>query len=86
MLQNNTSYDQIKQAVWALEGGAIDFPSSSYIFILSVVVAQPKSNLLNDEKAILAGSGDADPRIIGGENGNEVFQPNNLELEEGRPQ
>ena len=35
-LQNNTSYDQIGQAVWAVEGGAIYFPSSAYIFILSV--------------------------------------------------
>ena len=34
-LQNNTLYEQIGPAVWAVEGGAIDFPSS-YIVILSV--------------------------------------------------
>ena len=36
-LQNITSYEHIGPAVWAVEGGAIDFPSSSYIVILSVV-------------------------------------------------
>ena len=37
MQQNNTSYEQIGQMVWAVDGSAIySGPFSSYIFILSV--------------------------------------------------
>ena len=43
------SYDQIGQAVWAAEGGAIDFPSSSYIFILSVY-SKPRDQMDGDNK------------------------------------
>ena len=37
--QNDTSCNQIGQAIWAVGGAAIDFgPSSSYISILSVMI------------------------------------------------